>query len=292
VPSTIIAIASSRSVMEEDEDQAVLDAALAAAGCERRLWSWDDPDVDWSAASAVVIRSTWDYATRREEFCRWADDVAASVPLFNGAEVVRWNTDKRYLAELEAVGIAVAPTVWLTPGDAVVLPSADEVVVKPAVSAGAKDTTRHDLRRNSVAAVEAATVLLEAGRTVMVQPYLASVDTDGETGLVYVVDRFHHAFRKGQILKVGGDATDRLYAPEAITPAVPSGGQLRLAEAVLDALPFDRTDLLYARVDTAAGPDGDPLLMELELVEPSLFFKVCGQSAEALVAGLVARLAA
>jgi hypothetical protein len=124
-----------------------------------------------------------------------------------------------------------------------------------------------------------------------VQPYLTSVDTEGETGLVYIADRLHHAFRKGQILEAGRDATERLYAPEAITPTVPTGAQRQLAEAVLDALPFDREDLLYARVDTASGPDSEPLLMELELVEPSLFFTACGQSAEALAAGLVARLA-
>lgn len=285
----IIAVASSTSVIGTDEDQPVLDEALRSEGCEVRLWAWDDPHAGWGDADLVVIRSTWDYVDRHHEFCAWVDRVARVTPVHNPPAIVRWNSDKHYLAELGAAGIAVTPSVWLEPGDEVRLPTEAEVVVKPTISAGSQDTTRHDLSRGDTAARASASALLEAGRSVMVQPYLTAVDEQGETGLVYVDGAFHHAFRKAPILVEGQSATDRLYAPEQVTPTTATAAEHALAERTLAAVP-DASSLLYARVDIAPGPDDRPVLMELELVEPSLFFAVCDQPAGALARAVVARL--
>ncbi len=118
--------------------------------------------------------------------------------------------------------------------------------------------------------------LLDANRTVLLQPYQASVDESGETALLFVAGRFSHAARKGALLRAGGDlaaAEGELFAAESVTAAEPSAAERLLAEEALDAVPFDRSSLLYARVDVVAGADGAPLLLELELAEPSMFLK-------------------
>jgi O-ureido-D-serine cyclo-ligase len=284
-----IAVASSSSVMGADEDQPVLDAALREAGCDVRVWAWNDPNAGWSDADLVLIRSTWDYIDHHQEFCAWGDRVAGQTPLHNPPSVVRWNTDKHYLRALAEAGVAVTPTIWLEPGDDLRMPDAAEVVVKPCISAGSRNTTRHDLAPGDGSARRAASTLLEAGHTVMVQPYLAAVDHRGETGLVYVDGRFHHAFRKAPILVQGRSATERLYAPEQITPATATVAERALADRALAAAPGG-SSLLYARVDVVLGADGEPVLMELELVEPSLFFAACGRTATALARAVVERL--
>lgn len=284
----IVAVATSAEVIGHDEDQPVLDEALRSAGCEVRLWAWDDPEAAWPDTDLVLIRSTWDYVPRHEAFCAWADRVADRTPLHNPAGIVRWNTDKHYLAELAAAGVAITPTTWLEPGEVIRLPDAAEVVVKPTVSAGSQDTTRHDLRQGEASARGAAAALLDDGRSVMVQPYLDAVDDQGETGLVYVDGAFHHAFRKAPILVQGRSATERLYAPEQITGTTATAAEVALAEQTLAQVAGP--PLLYARVDVATGPDGRPVLMELELVEPGLFFAACGEPADALAAAVVGRL--
>ncbi len=264
-----VLLATCAEVPEGDDDDRPATEALRAAGVEAVPAVWDDPSVDWTAADLVVVRSTWDYARRRDEFLAWA----RSVPrLANPAPVLDWNSDKTYLRQLADAGLPVVPTTWYQPGDEVAEP-AGEVVVKPTVSAGARDTARHAAADG---ARRHARSLLDAGRAVMVQPYLAAVDTAGETGLVWMGDRFSHAFRKGALLTPGAEVTDELFLAESIGARQASAVELEVAERVLDALarlaPVPRDALLYARVDLVPGPDGDPVLLELELTEPSLWF--------------------
>lgn len=279
-----IAIATCREAWRADEDAPLLLGALGDLGLDATEQVWDDGEVDWAGFDLVVIRSTWDYALRRDEFLAWADHVGSVTDLRNPASLVRWNTDKRYLADLAADGVPVTDTTFLLPGDgtrpaeriAEAIPPSSEFVVKPTVSAGSKDTVRYaspDADGNAVGAAAAqATALLEAGRPVMVQPYLSAVDSDGETGLVFLGGSFSHAFRKGALLSVGGGAVTALYAEEAISPREPTQEQLAVAERVLDAARA-RTGVreLYARVDLLPGDDGRPVLLELELTEPSFF---------------------
>jgi glutathione synthase/RimK-type ligase-like ATP-grasp enzyme len=236
----------------------------------------------------VVVRSTWDYSERRDAFLEWC---ARPRRLLNPAAVIGWNTDKHYLHELAAAGIPIVPTTWISPEQrmAAIDVPAGPVVVKPSVSAGAQNTARY--RNGDDEAIRAHVErLLDQGRTVMLQPYVASVDSAGETGLIYVDGAFSHAIRKGPVLQVHGVATHRLWAPEEISARTPDAAELALAEATLDALPWPREELLYARIDLVEGGGGQPMLLELELAEPSLFLGHADDAAERLAAGIARRL--
>ena len=270
-----IAIATAAEFPDLDEDGPALLAALAERGAAAEPVVWDDPDVDWSTYDIVAIRATWDYAPRRDEFVSWAHRVAAVTRLLNPAPVVEWNTDKTYLRALADAGLPVVPTDWLVPGDAFAAPVAGEYVVKPAVSAGSKDTNRYRAGEHDELAVAHVGGLLAAGRTVMVQPYLHEVDSVGETALLFTGGTFSHAIRKGPLLTPAMAPVDGAYKEEHITVREPSDREREVAEAVLDALaqigPAGRDALPYARVDLVPGHDGEPTLIELELTEPSMF---------------------
>lgn len=277
----------------EDDDRLVI-APLADRGVHAEPVVWDDDTVDWDAYDLVVLRSTWDYVGRRDAFVAWA----AGVPrLVNPADIVAWNTDKTYLADLDACGVPVVATDWVRPGQAWHPPPTGEYVVKPAVSSGSRDTGRYDLSDPAHRDLAVAHVarLGAAGRLVMVQPYLAAVDDHGETGLLFVGGRFSHAIRKGPML-AGPDAPGSgsrppgLYKPERIAARTPSSAEVELADKVLAAVPGGVDGLLYARVDLIPGPSGTPLLVELELTEPSLFLAWSAGAADRLADAIVSRL--
>ena len=282
-----IALATCRELPTGVEDGPVLLAACAAAGLDAEWRVWDDAAVDWSSYDLVVIRSTWDYVPRRDDFAAWA----ASVPrLANPAEVVAWNTDKTYLRELAAAGLPVVPTAWLGPDADVEWPAWPDLVVKPTVSAGSKDTARYGAGEHDRARDHAAR-LLDAGRAVMVQPYLSRVDTEGEATLVYVGGEFSHSVRKAAILRAGDDAeTDALFRPEEITERKATAVEQELALRALDLVPGGAAGLLYARVDLLPGPDGEPVVIEVELAEPSLFLTEAPGSADRFAAAIRAAL--
>ncbi|GAA1791440.1 hypothetical protein GCM10009682_11810 [Luedemannella flava] len=236
-----------------------------------------------------MLRSPWDYSRRRDEFVAWAATVPA---LANPAATVAWNTDKRYLAELAAAGVPVVPTTWLSPGDPVELPADGEWVIKPAVSAGSVDTGRYNLTDPSHRALALSHVarLVEAGRVTMLQPYLPAVDTYGETALLYLGGRYSHAIRKGPMLDGPDLGVEGLYKEEAITPRTPTDAERAVADAVLAAVPGGADHLLYARVDLIPGPDGSPLLVELELTEPSLFLGYADGAADRLATAITGTL--
>ncbi|MFL6131027.1 MAG: RimK family alpha-L-glutamate ligase [Mycobacteriales bacterium] len=279
-----VALATCREHPAGDEDAPLLLAACSAAGLDAEWRVWDDAAVDWDSYDLVVIRSTWDYVPRRDDFAAWA----ASVPrLANPADVVRWNTDKTYLRDLAGAGVPVVPTEHLAPGDAPAWP-ADwlEVVVKPAVSAGGQDTARYgpgDVDRARTHAGK----LLAASRRVLVQPYLTAVDEVGETAVVHVGGAYSHSLGKAALLLPGAAAEiDELWRPERIEAREPSAAERAVAEQALAAVPGGPERLLYARVDLLPGPDGDPLVIELELTEPSLFLTAVPAGADRFAAAI------
>jgi hypothetical protein len=246
---------------------------------------WDDPSVDWSSYEAVVVRSCWDYLTRREEFLAWA----ARVPrLHNSADVLAWNTDKTYLRQLEAAGIPIIETRWdVAPGDDI--GDHAEWVVKPTISAGSKDTARWGTREE---VWEHSASLVAAGRASMTQPYIASVDDEGETAMLHFSGAFSHAIRKGPLLERGEGVRQDRDSRESITARSPSDAQLELSTRAVAAacacMGLDQPPL-YARVDLVTAADGSPLLIELELAEPSLFLPTSEGAAERLVDAILAR---
>ena len=265
-PSAILVGCAELPSGDGDDDAVV--PALSSLGFSVAWAAWDS-DADFASADAVILRATWDYAARRESFLSWCESVPA---LFNPAAVVRWNTDKSYLVELLDAGVAVVPTVLVSPGDPVRFPSSD-FVVKPSVGAGSRGAARFAAGADASAHVAA---LHAEGHTALIQPYQSSVDTDGELALVYLGGIYSHAFSKGAMLGSTMDSSG-LYLSEKLAPASPPADAVALAEDVLDAasalLGILRAELLYARVDLVRGADGKPLLLELELTEPSLGFR-------------------
>jgi hypothetical protein len=280
-----IAFATSTVGQIHDADLPLLLSAAEARGTTAEIVVWDDPSVDWSAYDAVVVRSCWDYTTRRDEFLAWARSVPC---LHNDAAVLAWNTDKTYLRQLEAAGVPIIETRWdVAPGDDI--GEHAEWVVKPTISAGSKDTARwgtHDEVWTHSAE------LVAAGRTSMTQPYIASVDDEGETAMLLFAGTFSHAIRKGPLLERGEGVRQDRDSRESITPRTPTDAQHEVAERALaaacDAMGTDRPPL-YARVDLVTAADGSPLLIELELAEPSLFLPHADGAADRLVDAVLAR---
>ncbi|MET7301522.1 hypothetical protein [Embleya sp. NPDC005575] len=282
-----VALTTCAELPDLDPDERLLFEPLAAHGIRAEAAVWNDPAVDWAGYDLVVLRSVWDYPARRKEFIEWA----ASVPrLANPASIVAWNTDKTYLRDLTRAGLPVVETMWLEPDSTVTLPTSGLHVVKPAISAGSRDTERYDLASPEQRALAAghATSLLAGGRTVMVQPCLEAVDTVGETALVYFDGVFSHAVRKGSMLDGTAEMVGDLYRSEQIEAREPSAAELAVAARVLTEIPVG--PLLYARVDLIPGADGTPTLLELELTEPSLFLAYADGAAERLADAIVAAL--
>jgi O-ureido-D-serine cyclo-ligase len=304
-----VGLVTASSAAHLDEDMAPLLAALEAIDVPTGVVIWDDPSVEWRHFELVVVRSTWDYVARRDELLAWADRVATVTSLANSSAVVRWSTDKHYIGELAAAGVPVTPTRFLEPGDA---PGAKRdaiesgfeaaasqdidgvradgaIVVKPTVSAGSADTNRYGVHER-VAAGEHVRRLLADGRSVMVQPYLSAVDQHGETAVVHFGGRFSHAVRKGPILTAGVQFVDGLFAAEHITRREPSDAELAVAERALAVVPGGAGRLLYARVDLIPGPDGQPLVLEVELAEPSVFLTAAPGAADRFAQAIAARI--
>jgi glutathione synthase/RimK-type ligase-like ATP-grasp enzyme len=277
----VIALVTARSARHLDDDLSALTAALMRVDLEHRIEAWDDASVRWESYELAVVRSTWDYPTRFRDFVGWIDDVATRTRLLNPPDVLRWSTDKHYLADLAAAGVPVVPTTYVEPGDDIVIPDGDHVL-KPAVGVGAADCLRiaDDNKRDAIAHIER---LLDSGRAVMLQPYIGGVDDYGETGLVYIDGEFSHAVRKGAILESAPQMVEDLYAREDITPRTPSAAERSVADKALAAVAG--RPLLYARVDVVPGPEG-PLVLELELCEPSLFLAFGDGAADRLAAAI------
>lgn len=292
----LVSVAAARLL---DEDLAPLLDALRATGAETQVADWDDVTVDWARFDLALLRSTWDYADRLPEFLAWTARASAQTRLLNPPDVLRWNTDKHYLADLERAGVAIVPSrfVELDDSPAATLDAflaehagAREFVVKPAVGAGSRDAQRHGREQRAEAIAHIAR-LQAAGRSALLQPYLDRVDEHGETALIHFDGRFSHAIRKGPLLRRGDGPTEALFAAEQITPRTPEAAERTLAAEALQAIPF-AGPLAYARVDLIHDADGAPRLLELELAEPSLFFAQGQGSARRFAEVLLARTAA
>jgi hypothetical protein len=270
-----IVLAGCGALVEGDGDDDGLIAALRSRGLHARWLAWDDPETE--RADVVILRATWDYTERLDEFLAWTRRVPN---VLNAPEVVAWNTDKRYLADLAAAGVPTVPSQFFAPGEALAS-FRGEVVVKPAVGAGSVGAQRF----TDLAAARAhAETLQSDGRTVLMQPFDARI-ADGETALVFVAGRQSHAFTKGPILPPPGSEPgfddSGTYAEESLRPAEPDFELWDVGHGALAAaaehLGITPSEFLYARVDVIGDPR-DPRLLELELVEPSLGWRQLGEA--------------
>lgn len=282
-----IAIVTDVEHLTGTENDRLLVPALEARGLRARLVAWDDAAMDWSLPRVSVIRATWDYHLRRDEFMAWVERVNALTDLWNPIATVRWNTHKRYLRDLAERSVRVVPTVWLSRGEEPDLAEIMEregwsaAVVKPAVSASAYATRL--ITRERLASGQAHLDDLLAGRDMMVQPYLHSVMTTRERSLVYVDGKLTHTFLRAPALVHG--TTEAWNRNELAEDDPGEDTFARRALSCLEQRP------LYARVDLVRDDDGQLCLMELELVEPSLGLELAPQAAtEALADAIAARL--
>ena len=254
--------------------------ALARRGVVTVDAAWDDPTFDWARVDVAVLRSTWDYHLRRDDFLAWARRVPR---LLNPARVVEWNSHKGYLRELEARAAHTVPTLWIPKGPAPLLPQllADHgwtrAVVKPCISAGAHRTVRFSVTDWKHA--QDVLGMICATGDAMVQPYLEAVETSNERSLIFIDGVFSHAVRREPVL-----TTRRV----AATRTTPEDDELWIAENALRGL--ETGPLLYARVDLIRDERADVRVMELELIEPSLYLSLCPEAAEALAEAIVHRL--
>lgn len=272
------------------EDAAVV-RALEAQGLTVRRLDWADPGFDWRRTRCALFRTTWDYFERYDEFRVWLELAADRTRLFNAADVIRWNVDKRYLLDLAAQGVRVPPTVLVEAGDprplgAIVPDGWGEVVVKPVVSGAARRT----FRVPDAGAFQATWAQIVEEEAMLVQPLLPAVLEEGEVSVIVVDGEVTHAVRKvpkrGDF-RVQDDHGGRVVAHQASPEEVEWA--LRTVHAAQAVLAGRDADILYARVDGVRGEHGLEL-MELELVEPELFFRFAPAAADRLAGGVVRRL--
>lgn len=232
---------------------------------------WDDPLADWPGYDLVVLRETWDYPPKLASFLAWVDSLAMSTAVVNPPAVVRWNHHKRYLQDLASAGVPIVPTILVTRETADLdgvlrAAGAATVVVKPAVGIGGNDAERGE---PDDAATGAHLRTLLADGDVLVQPYLPSIEASGETSLVLLGGKVSHAVTK---LPAGGEFRIHEHRGGRYAQVEPAPAQVELALGAWEvARAITGEDLLYARADMVEGDDGRPLLMELELIEPSLY---------------------
>jgi glutathione synthase/RimK-type ligase-like ATP-grasp enzyme len=263
-----VALATSSKYPDLTDDDRLLLSPLAQRNIQAEPAIWNDPSRDWSSYDAIVIRSCWDYHLQPEKFLRWITDLEAlNVPVFNSADIIRWNANKTYLLDLEAKDIAIVPTLWPEPGDPVSLNDKlrelawPKAVVKPRVSATAY-RTKLVTQQNAVAE-QALFDDLRQGPGVMVQKFIDGIATEGEWSLMFFAAAFSHAVIKRP--KPGDFRVQNDFGGTA-QPADPPPHVLAAATQAVDSAP----PTLYARVDGIID-QGQFRLMELELIEPALF---------------------
>lgn len=298
----LLALATRSNLPAFEVDDQHLHAALRRRGVSFEQPVWDDPSVDWRRFASVLIRTTWDYQEKLPAFLRWSRHVGAASRLFNPPRVVQWNTHKHYLRELAARGVPLAPTVWLDRGATVSVAALvrqqriERGFLKPCVGSTARETLRFVADGAGLRAAQRHVDRLLPHEDLMLQPYLHSVETRGEWSAISIDGVITHCVRK---VPLPGDyrVQDDFGAHDE--PYQPAAGERAVAEAALalacdpgGPVPgADGRPLLYARADFLWADDGRSVLTELELVEPSLFFRHQPAAAERLADAWLLRLA-
>ena len=291
--SRVIALVSGAEAREFDTDLPYLSRALGDRDIITEVVDWDNASIDWSRYSMAIVRSPWDYHRRYPDFLTWLDAVSAATTLQNSAEIIRWNTNKEYLTELVDAGIGIVPTTFVHSAEELVTITNEgmlerDIVVKPTISAGSNNTERHE--ESPVKAAAHLGFLLDAGFVAMVQPYQRFIDERGETGMVYFNGQLSHSFRKGAILATGENVKNGLFTVEEIAPRTASGQERELGKAVMTFVKKKWGEYpLYARVDVVRGSAGVPVVMELELAEPSFFLQVDHEAPSRFASAVLAR---
>ncbi len=282
-----IAIATCAGYDDLKVDDEMLRAALAERGAEAESVVWDGPDPGWEGFDLCLVRSTWDYHDKHDEFLAWARRVEAAGALRNPANLIAWNSEKTYLRELERAGVPTVPTVWVEPDTALDAEALlakrgwEEAVIKPAVDLGAKNL--HRVRAGSGEAQPVLETVLERGEA-MAQPFLPSLESEGELSLIYIDGALSHTVRKHP---ARGDFRVQSIWGGTMKPAEPTAREVEIGDLALSQL--DEPPL-YARVDLVADLANEPALIELELIEPNLYLSTHPNAADYLANAVLSKL--
>jgi glutathione synthase/RimK-type ligase-like ATP-grasp enzyme len=265
-----------------DPDGQILIDALAEVDLEGSMCVWDDESVEWLDFDLTVIRSTWDYTDDLPGFLAWARAIPR---LLNPLPIIMYSTDKHYLGDLARRSHRIVPTTFCDVGTEPDFPDGP-FVVKPTVGRGAIDAEKyHDGERER--ALAHVRELHAGGRDAMIQPYISSIDHDGERALVFIDGRFSHAMTKAAMLNTPAEVRDAQFRRRQMSLANGEPDAVAFAETVMNEETF--RGILYGSVDLVQMPEGWAI-MELELVEPSLFLAYDDRAPGKLAQAIRARL--
>ena len=297
---TKVALPNCSNLPDWEVDDYPFHRALEALDIQWSRPVWDDPDVDWSAFDGILIRTTWDYQEKEPSFVSWAQRASMASKFFNPTEVITWNTKKTYLRDLEEAGARLTPTRWLNQGESIDMTATmgelgwQRGFLKPVVGATARETLRFVCNDEGLAQAQSHVDRLLPSEGLMLQPYLESVETDGELSALYFDGEYSHGVRK---VPVPGDYRVQDDFGASDEPYTFSDGEVGALGSILKALKvvlyskFNLEEpLLYARIDVLRDGNGGLYLNELELVEPSLFFRHSKESSGRLAQALKRRL--
>ena len=266
-------------------ERKLLTDALEARGLNVACRSWDDPDYDWTQTRAVVFRTIWDYYKRFDEFSAWLEEVKTKTQLVNPYELITWNVDKHYLADLETKGIAIVPTAFVDTGsyrsinDVCKSKNWKDVIIKPAIAGTAFHT--YKVLESERGDFETLFKELVEERDMLIQPFIETITTKGEASLMVFNGQYTHAIVK----KVkAGDYRVQDNFGGTVGPYTPTTDEVNFAQecfAACDILPA------YGRADILWDAEGNILLGELEIVEPELWVRSAPESAALFAEGIV-----
>lgn len=288
--------------IHDDVDLLLQVVAFANAGIDLVHAAWEDETVAWDSFDLVVVRSPWNYVEKLDEFRNWLGDQRGMTTFHNPVELIEWNIDKRYLADLAQRGVPIVPTAFVHSikefRSATQSFGSAEIVVKPSVSAGSRLTGR--FLKDDGAAEVLATEIFANDLTVMAQPYAARIDSEGEIGTVLFDGVMSHSFKKAALLAEGGQLVGGQYQEQISSVRTPDD-----VRAVVDAAANAATEiarerswistheqLLYSRYDVVRLDDGSPALLEAELFEPCFFLLTDVDAADRFVGAVLRRLSA
>ena len=290
------------NAIHDDVDLPLQVVAFANAGIDLVHAAWEDETVAWDSFDLVVVRSPWNYVEKLSAFRKWLGDRRGMTTFHNPVELIEWNIDKRYLADLAQRGVPIVPTAFVHSikefRSAIQSFGSAEIVVKPSVSAGSRLTGRF-LKADGAAEV-LATEIFANDLTVMAQPYAARIDSEGEIGTVLFDGVMSHSFKKAALLAEGGQLVGGQYQEQISSVRTPDD-----VRAVVDAAANAATEiarerswistheqLLYSRYDVVRLDDGSPALLEAELFEPCFFLLTDVDAADRFVGAVLRRLSA
>jgi hypothetical protein len=289
-----------QDAIHDDVDLPLQIVAFADSGIDLVQAPWEDLTIDWDSFDLIVVRSTWNYVDRLDDFRHWLDERRYMTTIHNSVSLIEWNMDKGYLADLAEHGVPIVPTVFAESMEqfqaAAAFAGSPEIVVKPSVSAGSRLTGRFAV--DDAGAEELAGQILAKGLTVMVQPFASRIDDQGEMGTVLFDGVVSHSFRKAALLAEGGELVGGEYREE-ISGVVASDDVLAVVEvASTVATTIAREsgwlaaneELLYGRYDVVRLDDGSPALLEAELFEPCFFLPTDSEAPRRFVDAVIRRL--